>query len=487
MEGKDNNYDVVIIGAGISGIDAAYRLQTQCPDHTFTILEARDAIGGTWDLFKFPGIRSDSDLYTFGFPFRPWTEKTAIAEADAILNYLNDTVNEYGIDRKVQFRHKLEAADWSSDQQAWNLSVDASGERKQFHCNFLLVCTGYYDYHNPLPAIIPGIENFKGKVVHPQFWPADLDYTGKNVTIVGSGATAITLLPNVAKTAAMTTMLQRSPSYIAPMPQDDALNRLARRWLPIHWAYTLIRIKSFLLPYIFYLFCRAAPNAARWLLKKGASDLLPQGYPMDPNFKPAYNPWDQRLCITPKGDFFDAIKQGKADVVTDSIKTVTEDSIVLNNSDRVLKPDIIVTATGLRILLIGGARITVDKEPIIVSSKHLYKGIMLQDVPNAAVVIGYANASWTLGADATAQFTTRLLNHMKRRGYTSAVPKLDPSKPMKDAPVLNINSTYVASAKDIMPKAGSVGPWRPRTMWLRDLWDAQHGTLEDLHFSSVST
>lgn len=423
------------------------------------------------------------DLHTFGFAFRPWTENRAIAEAPAIRRYMKDTAREYGIDTKIQYRHKLEAANWSSDQQNWSLDVNATGKTKRYKCQFLLLCTGYYNYKEALPAEIPGIENFKGQVVHPQFWPEDLDYAGKHVVIIGSGATAITLLPNLAKKTSLVTMLQRSPGYVVAIPQDDAVNSLLRRWLPAAWAFKAIRIKFFILPYLFFQLCKAFPGFAKSNMQKAAASKLPKGYPMKPNFDPTYNPWDQRVCFCPEGDFYDSIREGKADVVTGTISNITEDSINLQGSNKSLKPDIIVTATGLKLQIGGGARITVDNQPVQVSSKFLYKGIMLQDVPNAALYIGYTNASWTLGADATAQFVTRLLNHLKRNNYTSAVAKVDTASGLREEEVLNLKSTYIVRAKGELPKAGNKAPWLPRRMYLMDLWEAQHGSYKDLHFS----
>jgi len=487
MAEKYTHFDTVVVGAGISGIDAAYRLQEQAPDQTYTLLEARDHIGGTWDLFKYPGIRSDSDLHTFGFPFRPWEKENPIAEGASIVEYLNDTVNEFGIDKHIQFRHRLEKANWSSDEQQWFLTIDAEGQKKHISCHFLAMCTGYYDYKSALPSLIPGIDNFQGQVIHPQFWPEDLDYTGKKITIVGSGATAITLLPVVAQKASEAIMLQRSPTYIIAKPQTDALDNFIRGLLPWTWASTIIRYKNFLLPELFYRFCIRFPTAAKRLLQKGAASLLPEGYPLKPNFEPKYNPWDQRMCVAPKGDFYTAIRENKAEVITAHIDTVTKDSIIIKDSDRVLHPDIIVTATGLRLLIAGGAQISVDNEPVDIASKHLYRGMMLQDVPNLAIFIGYTNASWTLGSDATAQFVTRLIKHMQNKGITSAVPTVDPSKPMKETNILNLNSTYITSAQSVLPKGGDVGPWRPRTMWIKDKWDAQHGAFTDIKFNKVST
>ena len=430
---------------------------------------------------------SSSDLHTFGFPFRPWTEKRAIADGASIKRYMKETTEEFGIDRKIQYRHKLVSANWSTDQQGWSLQVDVSGQRQTFHCRFVHICTGYYNYNEALPADIPGIDRFQGTKVHPQFWPQDLDYSGKNIVVIGSGATAITLVPNLAQKAASVTMLQRSPSYIVAVPQDDAINRLARNWLPASWAHSFIRMKFFLMPWLFFKFCRAFPNAARKGIKKNAAKLLPKDYSMNPNFEPKYGPWDQRLCVSPQGDFYDAIREGKAEVLTGTIQEVTEKSIIMANSDKVLHPDIIITATGLKLSMAGEAKITVDNEPVKISEKFLWKGIMLQDVPNLAFSIGYTNASWTLGADATSQFVTRLLNILKRDGQTSAVARVDKGSGLGEEQVLNLNSTYIVKAVGALPKAGDKAPWLPRNMYLFDLWDAKRGKLTDLHFSRVAT
>lgn len=482
----NRSFDVLVVGAGISGINAAYRLQTETPDKTFTVLESRGGIGGTWDFFKYPGIRSDSDLHTFGFPWQPWTEQKAIADGESIVNYIKKTAAEHGIDKKIRFHHKLISADWSSDQQSWKILVDADGEEQYFNARFLLLSTGYYDYTEALPASIPGLDTYKGTVVHPQFWPEDLDYANKKVVIIGSGATAITLLPNLADKAAHVTMLQRSPSYLLSVPGIDPLDALARRLLPTWVFHKLVRLKFLVLPFLFFTFCRVFPKAARGLMRAGTTKQLPKNIPHDPHFQPAYNPWEQRMCVCPDGDFFRCLHEGKADIATGHIETVTAHGITLQSGQEI-EADIIVTATGLKMQLAGGARLSVDGQPVQPGDKFMWKGAMLQDLPNAAFVIGYTNASWTLGADATALLVTRLLKHMDKTGMTSAVPHIDDVSGMKVLPTLNLNSTYISKAKGVLPKASDVGPWRARSNYFADYWGAKWGDINTgLQFSRVS-
>jgi len=482
----ERSYDVIIVGAGISGINAAYRFQTQTPDKTFTILESRGGMGGTWDFFKYPGIRSDSDLHTFGFPWQPWTEQKAIADGNSIVGYIKETAAAHGIDKKIQFHHKLLSADWSSDQQSWKILVDANGEKQYYNARFLLMSTGYYDYAEALPTTIPGLKSFKGGVVHPQFWPEDLDYAGKKIVIIGSGATAITLLPNLADKAAHVTMLQRSPSYLLSVPGVDPLDAFARRFLPTWLFHYLVRLKFLIFPFLFFNFCRAFPNAARKMMRAGTMKRLPKNIDHDPHFKPAYNPWEQRMCVCPDGDFFECLHTGKADVATGHIKTVTEHGITLESGQK-LEADIIITATGLKIQMAGGAKLRVDGEEVRIADKFLWKGAMVQDVPNAAFVLGYTNASWTLGADATAQLVTRLLKHMDSEHVSSAVPHIDDSSNMKVLPTLNLTSTYLTKAGGQLPKASNVGPWRARSNYFSDLFTAKYANITTgLQFSRVS-
>ena len=479
MDKSQESYDVVVVGAGISGINFGYRLQKECPNLSYTILDGRDAIGGTWDLFKYPGIRSDSDLYTFGFPWRPWTEQTAIAEGPLIVNYVKESAAMYGIDKKVQFRHKVNSANWSSGQQRWSLDVSADGKPKIFNARFMLLCTGYYNYDEPLATTIPGIENFGGKVVHPQFWPQDLDYSKKDMVIIGSGATAVTLLPALAQKAKHVTMLQRSPSYVLSQPATDGLEILIRKTCPTALAHKLIRWKWVLMPFLIVQFCHYLPNLAKKLFRGATVKQLPPSIAHDPHFKPSYNPFEQRVCFCPDGDFYAALRAGTGSIETGIIEQVTRNSIKLKSGAE-LHPDIIVTATGLKLRIAGGMSITLDGAPYDVPSKFFWKTCMLQDLPNAFYVIGYVDASWTLGADATAQLTCRILNKMGREGSTVAVPRMseDERKGMKILPTLRLSSTYVQKAQVALPKTGNAWQWRPRSSYLRDIWEAWYGDIK---------
>ena len=481
-----NDFDVVIVGAGISGVNAAYRIQTELPDASYIILEARGGMGGTWDLFKYPGIRSDSDLHTFGFPWRPWTGKNAIVDGISIRDYIRESAAVNGIDRKVLYHHKAISGNWSTDQQAWSLLVDADREKRYFHGRFVIFSTGYYDYEEALPSLVPGIDNFKGTAIHPQFWPEDLDYKDKKIAVIGSGATAVTLVPVLAEEASQVTMVQRSPTYILSRPRSDPMGEWMKKFLPSWIAYRLIRLKFLVLPFLFFKFCRQYPTAARRIIKNATVKQLPSDIPHDPNFEPKYNPWEQRLCMCPDGDFYKSLNAGNVNIVTGTIETVTEHGIQMQSGE-ILDPDIIITATGLKILIAGGIKFSIDNEHIDITKKFLWKGIMLQDLPNAATVIGYTNASWTLGADATAVHVCRLLKYMKENGHTMVVPRLHDPSSVKPVSPLNLNSTYVEKGKGSMPKAGDTAPWLPRSTYFTDLWEAKFGNIHDqLEFSRVA-
>lgn len=474
---SETRFDVVIVGAGISGINAAYRVQEQLPGASYAILEARHDLGGTWDLFKYPGIRSDSDLFTFGFAFNPWSRNNPIAEGSAIKSYITDTAQKYGIDQHILYKHKLVSSDWSSQDNTWSLNVDNEGTSKTLTARFVIFGTGYYNYTEPLQAEIPGLDNFQGQVIHPQFWPEDLNYEGKKIVIIGSGATAITLLPNLADKAERVTMLQRSPTYILSLPNSSASRWLAYL-LPSSVYHRMQRAIWILTSRFFFLFCQRFPNVARFILRRRASRQLPSHIPHDPHFKPRYNPWDQRLCVSPDGDFFKCLQKGKADVRTDTIKSVTKKGINLTSGDSV-DADIIITATGLKLQIAGGSTVSVDGKKIDIGSKYLWNGVMLQDLPNASFVIGYTNASWTLGADATAQFTTRLINSLEERKLIAATPVLreDEAQSLEERPLLNLTSTYVTTATRVLPMAADKAPWQPRDHYSKDIAFALKGDI----------
>ncbi|VUC22996.1 unnamed protein product [Clonostachys rosea] len=479
----DSVYDVVVVGAGISGINAAYRIQQKLPSLTYAILEGRDSFGGTWDLFRYPGIRSDTDLHSFGFSWFPWMEKRAIADGASIVRYLRNAAEKEGIDRHVQFKRSVLSASWISAEQSWSLMVETdSGVTIEYQARFLILGTGYYDYKEPLEPQIPGLSNFKGQVIHPQSWPEQLDYTDKEVVIIGSGATAITLLPNMAKKAKQVTLLQRSPTYILSI-DNSAGNTWFHRLLPELWSFKISRWAFIWSTAIIFYLCRAFPNASRSRLQRWIAEELPVHVPVDPHFTPLYRPWDQRICFSPNGDFFKAIREDNANVVTDHISTMNEASIVLS-SGKQLKADIIVTATGLKLKVGGRIHFTVDGEAVELSDKIAWRTAMLSDVPNLAFMIGYVNASWTLGADTTAHLVCRLLQHMQKKGKTSAVPRLP--NHIKPRPMWDLDATYVKKAQKTMPKCGDSGPWRGRTNYFYDLWRAKNGSITaGLEFSAA--
>ncbi len=473
------HFDVLIVGAGLSGICAGYHLQNRCPGKRYAILESREAIGGTWDLFRYPGIRSDSDMYTLGFPFRPWTHDKSIADGPAIRDYVRDTAREFGIDRHIRFRHRVLAANWSSADARWivEAEVGPGRERVTYSCAFLYLCSGYYSYESGYTPPLSNIEAFKGHVVHPQHWPEDLDYSGQRVVVIGSGATAVTLVPALAEKAAHVTMLQRSPTYIVALPARDPAAQRLRRLLPPKAAYKAIRAKNVLLSMAFYQLCRRFPSLARRMIRRGALRLLPPGYPVDTHFNPSYQPWDQRLCVAREADLFRAIRRNRASVVTDQIETFTENGVRLR-SGKQLAADLIVTATGLKLVPCGGIRIAVDGNAVDLGRTFSYKGLMVSGVPNMAVCAGYTNASWTLRADLASQYVCRLLNHMGRKGYKACVPRLD-GRGMQARPLLNLTSGYVQRSVDAFPKQGGRPPWTMPQNYLLDLISLKYSPIAD--------
>ncbi len=475
---RDRDVDVLIVGAGLSGIGAACHLRSRCPDRSFLIVEAREKIGGTWDLFRYPGIRSDSDMFTLGYGFKPWREPRAIADGPSIRAYIEGAADEHGLREQIRFGTRVVRAEWSSSEQRWTVELEtAGGERSQIRCSFLYGCTGYYRYDEGYTPEFEGADRFTGTIVHPQHWPEDLDYAGKRVLVIGSGATAVTLVPAMAPAAAHVTMLQRSPSYVLSLPGRDPLAALLQRALPARFAYPLLRWKNVLMAMGLYGLSRRAPGFTKRLLRRGLERALPAGYDIDTHFTPRYEPWDQRLCFVPDGDMFAALSSGRASIVTDRIQTFTERGVRLASGAE-LEADIIVTATGLNLLALGGIELAVDGREIDVAKTVGYKGMMLSGVPNLALTVGYTNASWTLKADLVAEYVCRVLDHMRRHGYTSATP-LAPDPALPTRPFLDLQSGYVQRAAGRLPRQGTRAPWRLNQNYPLDVRLLRRGPLED--------
>ena len=482
-----NHFDTIIIGAGLSGIGAGYHLQTKCPSKSYAILEARAAIGGTWDLFRYPGVRSDSDMFTLGYPFRPWKEAKAIADGPSILHYVRDTAREFGIDRHIRFHHRVVSALWSSQQNRWRIEVETNNGPAHYTCNFLYGCTGYYRYDSGYQPKFPGVENYRGIFVHPQHWPESLDCSGKRVVVIGSGATAVTLVPAMALTAAHVTMLQRSPTYLLTLPARDPLANFVRRVLPEHTAHGIVRWKNILIAVGLYQLARRSPEFCKRVLRGAASRQLPPGYDVNTHFNPRYNPWDQRLCFVPDSDLFRVISDGRASVVTGVIDTFTESGIRLQSGQE-LPADVVVSATGLQMIALGGIRLSVDGAPVDPARSFIYKGVMLSNVPNFAFCVGYTNASWTLRADLSSNFVCRLLNHMQYRGYHNVVPACDPAS-LDPKPLLDFTSGYVLRAIADLPKQASTKPWFIRQNYICDAITMKLSRIDDgvLRFDSLAS
>ncbi|QHL89657.1 NAD(P)-binding domain-containing protein [Sphingomonas changnyeongensis] len=471
--------DVLVVGAGISGIGAGWHLQTMCPDKSYLILEGRDDLGGTWDLFRYPGIRSDSDMHTLGYSFRPWKQAKAIADGPSIKAYLRDTARDHGIDRHIRYGHKVVSADWSSASATWTVTVEIGAERvrRRFACRFLFMCSGYYRYDAGYTPDFAGREDFAGRIVHPQHWPEDLDYAGKRVIVIGSGATAVTLVPEMARTAGHVTMLQRSPTYMVTRPAEDRVANALRAVLPARLAYAITRWKNVLFGLYFYNKTRRDPQAVnKWVLDRVRAE-LPPGYDVETHFTPHYNVWDQRLCLVPDSDLFAAIRAGTASVETGRIDRFTKQGIRLEDG-RELAADIIVTATGLNMQLLAGVTFTVDGSPRDIAQTVSYKAMMYSGIPNLASSFGYTNASWTLKSDLTCAYVCRLLNHMDRTGTQIATPVLDDPE-VEAMPWLDFSSGYVQRAIAHLPRQGSKRPWRVHQNYALDLMDLRFGKVDD--------
>lgn len=480
--------DILVVGAGISGISAGYHLQDQCPDKSWAILEARADIGGTWDLFRYPGIRSDSDMYTFGFSFKPWTAAKAISDAETIRTYLHETVREFGIDRHIRFGHRIRRASWSSYDGTWTVDIDREGaEPLQLRCNFLFMCSGYYNYEHGYTPHFPGVEKFKGRVVHPQQWTDDIDWAGKRVVVIGSGATAVTLVPAMAKDAAQVTMLQRSPTYVVSRPAEDALaNRLAS-FLPRKLVHTLVRLKNVAFGAWFYSICRRQPEKAKAGLLSLVRKQLPPDFDVAKHFTPKYNPWEQRLCLVPDGDLFKAIRSGKASVVTDHIDVFNETGILLKSGQQ-LEADLVVSATGLDLKFIAGLEVIVDDRPVDVTRSLPYKGIMLSNVPNFATVFGYTNASWTLRADLVCEYVCRLINHLDEVKANWVTPRVRDTD-ITPTPWVDFSSGYFQRGLNKFPHQGSKAPWKTVQNYPREIMTLRFGGMADtnLEFGRAQT
>lgn len=472
------HFDVLIVGAGLSGIGAAYHLQKQFPRKRYLLLEGRNAMGGTWDLFRYPGVRSDSDMYTLGYRFRPWRDAKAIADGPSILRYIRETAAEYGIDRHIRYGHRAQFASWSSADARWTVTIAKSdGSSLHLTCNFLYMCSGYYDYAEGYMPGWPGMDHFRGKIIHPQKWPTDLDYNGKRVVVIGSGATSVTLVPAMAEAAQHVYMLQRSPSYVLSLPSQDFIANFLRGKVPARLAYTIVRWKNVLISMVLYNKSRRKPEKMKQWIMRLAQQALGPNYDVAQHFSPRYNPWEQRLCLIPDGDLFRALRAGKASMVTGEIDTFTDNGLLLRSGQQ-LDADIIVTATGLKVQLMGGMEICVDGAPVQLARAMTYKGMMYSDVPNLASSFGYTNASWTLKSDLTAEYVCRLLKHMDAHGFSACTPrKRDPS--ITEQPAIDFSSGYIQRALHILPKQGSKRPWRLHQNYALDLLEFRFSPVDD--------
>jgi cation diffusion facilitator CzcD-associated flavoprotein CzcO len=478
MQSSAEAVDVLIIGAGLSGIGGACQLRSKCPNQSFIILESREASGGTWDLFRYPGIRSDSDMYTMSYGFKPWRDAAAIADGDKILRYIRETATEYDVERHIRYQHKVVAAHWSSLEKRWRVTAERSdtGELITVSCKFIFSCSGYYDYESGYTPDFEGIDQFQGELFHAQHWPKALDYAGKRVVVVGSGATAVTLVPTMSHHTSHLVMLQRSPTYIANVPQEDPTARLLRKFLPISWAFRLTRWKKVLFQIYLYRLSRRRPKDLRRFLLGQVREELGPDYDVATHFTPRYDPWDQRLCAVPNGDMFAAIREGRAEVVTDQIDHFTAAGLQLKSGAH-LEADIVVLATGLNLKFAGGVEYQIDEKPVDFTQHYIYRGMMFSDMPNLAFTVGYTNSSWTLKVELTANYMCRLLNHMQNQGHDCVVPRLKGS--ITEEPFLDFNAGYVLRSRDRFPKQGNRLPWKNYQNYIKDFISLRLGKLRD--------
>lgn len=488
MENSQSHFNVVVVGAGISGIGAGYHLQKQCPNKSFVILEGRESFGGTWDLFRYPGIRSDSDMHTMGYRFKPWIDEKFIADGPSILNYLEETISENNLGNKIRYQHKVLTSSWSSSTSKWTLEVKnlTSGITESFTCNFLMMCGGYYNYDEGYSPHFENQEQFNGLIIHPQKWPDNLDYKNKKVVVIGSGATAVTIIPAMADQVEHITMLQRSPTYFMSAPDKDMIGNFFKKIFSQKTAYFLTRWKNILMGNYFYKQCVKNPEKVKEMLINGVRAHLGEDYDIDTHFTPKYKPWDERLCFVPNADMFEAMKSGKASVVTDHIDQFTETGIKLKSGEE-LTADIIIKATGLNLQFLNGIDVKVDNSQINISEKLAYKGRMFNDIPNLACSFGYARASWTLGADLSSEYVCKLLNYMDKHGYDYCSPVIG-KEVREEGTYLNLSSGYVKRAIDRMPKQGSREPWKGNQSYLSDVTELRWGSItnDDLHFKTAN-
>ncbi|MBT5105934.1 MAG: NAD(P)/FAD-dependent oxidoreductase [Porticoccaceae bacterium] len=474
----NQSVDVLIIGAGLSGIGGACHLRRNCPDRSFMILESREASGGTWDLFRYPGIRSDSDMYTFGYGFKPWSDKSSIADGHKILRYIREAAAEYDVEQHIRYQHKVLSANWSSTNQRWLVTAELgdTGEQVTIDCQFIFSCSGYYDYDQGYTPEFAGIDKFKGQVVHAQHWPEKLNYKDKRVVVIGSGATAVTLVPTMSKDTASLVMLQRSPTYIASVPKEQPLAEKLRKWLPDRWVFRLTRWSRVFFQIYLYQLSRKKPQQLKKLLLGRVRQEMGPDYDVDTHFTPDYNPWDQRLCAVPDGDLFAAIREGRAEVVTDHIDHFNKEGIELKSGQQ-LDADIVVLATGLNLKFAGGVQYSVDNRVLDFTEHFIFRGMMFSGLPNMAFTVGYTNSSWTLKADLTAKYVSRLLNKMTRRDYTSVTPRLKGE--VEEVPLLDFDAGYVLRSRESFPKQGNRLPWKNYQNYIRDFIGLSLGRQND--------